>query len=326
LGTTGSALCSIDTNQCRGSLAHQALLYRSEEEFLAGTVPFIREGLERGDPIRIVTTDRNAGWLRLALGTDAQQVAFHDSSQWYRHPVRALAATCGAVQAANVDSHQLRMIGEPVWTGRSTPETREWARHESLVNVALAAANAALVCAYDTRVADPEVMANVARTHPALVTDGGSRPSPSYTDPAVFNAECNSCPLPEMPPPTLWLRFRQLDQLATLRAFVTSHAALAGAAAPSVDRFVQAVDEVATNAIEHGGGSCVLQIWIRPHTMSCQVSDAGTGLPDPLAGHLPPAPSAPRGRGLWLARQLSDLAELHSDAGGTTVRLHLTLP
>src|SRR6476646_1108000 len=106
----------------------------------------------------------------------------------------------------------------------------------------------------------------------------GSQPSPSYANPAVFNAEFNRSPLPELPPPTLWLRFRQLDQLAALRAFVTSHASQTGAATQHVEQFVQAVDEVATNAIQHGGGSGVLQIWADPHTMMCEVSDTGAGL------------------------------------------------
>ena len=44
-----------------------------------------------------------------------------------------------------------------------------------------------------------------------------------------------------------------------------------------------------------------------------------------LAGYLPPAPHRACGRGLWLARQFSDLAEVHSDSAGTTIRLHLTL-
>jgi hypothetical protein len=79
-------------------LAHQALLNGSEEELLAGTVTFIRDGLECGDPIRVVTTDRNTGWLRAALGGDAGHVAFVQSSQWYRHPVRALAAAHRTVQ------------------------------------------------------------------------------------------------------------------------------------------------------------------------------------------------------------------------------------
>lgn len=318
-------LRSVDPNQRGELLAHQALLYGSEEEFLTGTIPFIRDGLECGDPIRIATTDRNTAWLRAALGADSRHVTFCESRQWYGHPVRALATLHRTVQAAAQAGQRLRMIGEPLWTARTAPECKEWARHESLVNAALAVADAALVCTYDIRVVDPDAVADVDRTHPELVVNGSPRPSPSYTNPAVFNAECNRPPLPELPPPALWLRFHRLDQLATLRDFVTSHAIQAGATAPAVEQFVQAVDEVATNAIEHGGESGVLQIWTDPHTMLCEVSDTGAGLRDPLAGHLPPDGFAGRRHGLWLARQFSDLVELHSDAAGTTVRLHLIL-
>jgi anti-sigma regulatory factor (Ser/Thr protein kinase) len=229
------------------------------------------------------------------------------------------------VQAAMSGGYRLRMIEEPLWTARTGQDGREWFRYESLVNVALASANAIFMCTYDTRVVELDVMANVARTHPQMILDGGLRASPTYTDPGAFNAECNRSPLPELPPPTLWLRFRELDQLATLRAFVTSHASQAGAATGSVLKFVQAVDEVATNAIEHGGGSAVLQVWTSPHTMVCEVSDTGAGLRDPLAGQLPPERFAAGGHGLWLARQFSDLVEVHSDPTGTIVRLHLTL-
>lgn len=319
-------LCSVDTDQCCQSLAHQALLYGSKEEFLAATIPFIREGMERNDSIRVAITERKTAWLQAALGADARQVSFCESSQCYRHPVRALAAVHRSVQAASADGQRLRMIAEPLWTERTARENREWARHESLLNAALAAANAALVCAYDTRIVAADVIAQVARTHPELIVDGTPRPSPGYTDPALFNAECNQAPLPELPPPALWLRFRRLDQLATLRAFVTSHAIQAGAAAHSIRQFVQAADEVATNAIEHGGGAGVLQIWIDTHTMVCEISDSGTGLRNPLAGYLPPSPGRAGGCGLWLARQFSDLLELHSDPAGTTIRLHLALP
>ena len=107
---------------------------------------------------------------------------------------------------------------------------------------------------------------------------------------------------------------------------MTSHAIQTGAATEHVEQFVQAVDEVTTNAIQHGGGSGVLQIWADPQAMTCEVSDTGAGLGDPLAGYLPPGRIAVRGRGLWIARQFSDLIELHSDPAGTTVRLHLTPP
>lgn len=307
-------------------MVHQALLYGSAEEFLAGTVPFIRDGLERGDPIWVVTADRNSNWLRAVLGADAGRVVFGESSQWYRHPVRALAAVHRTVQSAGRVGQRLRMIGEPLWTARTAQQANEWARYESLVNAALAWSNAALVCAYDTCVVSPDVVAEVARTHPELVVNGAARPSPSYLDPAVFNAECDSSPLPELPPPALWFRLDEGDQLITLGDFVTSHATRAGAAVLDITQFVQAVHSVATNAIEHGGGSGVVRVWARPQTILCEVSDTGTGLRDPLVGRLPSGRSTARGRVMWLARQWCDLVEVRSDPAGTTVRLHLTLP
>jgi anti-sigma regulatory factor (Ser/Thr protein kinase) len=216
------------------------------------------------------------------------------------------------------------MIGEPLWMARIEQEGSERARYESLVNVALASANASFVCAYDARVVDSKVVDQVARTHPELVVDGGAQPSTSYTDPAVFNAECDKSPLLEPPPTALRLPFDRLGQLAPLRAFMTSYATWAGAAAQPVSQFVQAVDEVATNAIEHGGGSSVLQVWTSPHALVCEISDTGGGLRDPLAGQLPPERFA-GGHGLWLARQFSDLVEVHSAPTGTIVRLHLAL-
>ena len=319
-----SVVHSADTNEGAVSFAHQALLYGSKDEFLAGTLPLVRDGLQCGDPVRIATTERNIGWLRAELGEQARYVALCDNSEWYANPARALAALHRIVQLEISGGHRLRMIQESLWTARAGQDSREWFREESLVNVALASANATLMCTYDTHGVGLGVLANVARTHPQMVLDGGPRASPTYTDPGVFNAECNRSPLPELPPPTLWLRFRQLDQLATLRAFVTSYATQAGATAGSVSQFVQAVDEVATNAIEHGGGSAVLQVWTGLHTLVCEVSDTGAGLRDPLAGQLPPERFA-GGHGLWLARQFSDLVELHSAPTGTIVRLHLTL-
>lgn len=308
----------------RVSLVHQGLLYGSAEEFLAGTVPFIRAGLRCGDPIWVMSTVRNAGWLRTALGADARRVVFGDCSQWYRHPVRALAALDRAARSRS-GGQRLRMIGEPLWAARHGPERTERARQESLLNVALAWCNASVVCSYDTRVVDSQVLTQVARTHPELVVNGGTQPSHEYTEPAVFTAECDSSPLPEPPSSALLLAFEQLGQLASLRAFMTSYATWAGAPAQSVAQFVQAVDEVATNAIEHGGGSGVVRIWTDPRIMSCEVSDTGSGLSDPLAGHLPLPPGRAGGCGLWLARQFCDLVEMRSNPAGTTVRLHLTL-
>ncbi len=319
-------LRTMDTDQHRESLTHQALLYGSDDEFLGCTVPFIQDGLDRGDHIRVATSDCKTEWLREALGGDARYVTFWDSRQCFQHPVRALAATYRTMRAAGPEGQRLRMIGEPMWTPRTPQESKEWDRYESLLNAALASANATLVCTYDTRVVDPEVVAEVARTHPELVVSGDPQPSPHYADPVLFNAECDKSPLPELPPPTLWLSFGRVEQLVTLRDFVTSHAsALVGMDTQRVEQFALAVNEVATNVIQHGGGDGVLQIWARPRAVLCEVSDTGDGLHDPLAGHLPPDPVGMRGCGLWLARQFCDLVEMRTSPVGTTVRLHLNL-
>jgi anti-sigma regulatory factor (Ser/Thr protein kinase) len=326
VATVDLVLRGLAANRGGGSLTHRALLYGSEEEFLAGIVPFIRDGLECGDPIRITTTDRNSGWLRAALGADAGYVMFGESGRCYQHPVRALAAVHRTVQEASRLGQRPRLIGEPFRSSRTAQQNTEWARYESLVNAALAWSSAAVVCTYDTRVVGPDVVADVTLTHPELVVNGVARPSPGYLDPAVFSTECDRHPLSEAPLQARWLSFGGVDQLATLRLFVTFHATEAGAAASEVEQFVQAVNEVATNAIEHGGGSGELQIWTGSQTMVCEISDTGPGLRDPLAGRLPSGRSTARGRRLWLARRLCDLLELRTGQNGTVVRLHLTLP
>lgn len=322
----GSGLSrTVAANPGGGSLTHQALMYGSEQGFLAGTIPVVSAGLERGDLLRIVTTARNAGWLRAELGAAAARVEFGDSSVSYRHPVRTLASVHRTVQAASREGRRLCLIGEPLWTLRSPQENTEWARYESLVNAALAWASAVLVCTYDIRAIAPDVIADMVRTHPELVTAGGVTPTPNYVDPVEFSAEHDTLPLPELPPPALSLRFDEVDQLVALRALVNTNATKAGAPIPDVERFVQAIDEVATNAIEYGGGAGTVRLWTASQAMLCEISDTGAGLSDPLAGRLPSGRSTARGRGLWLARQLCDLVDVRSGQAGTTVRLRLNL-
>jgi tetratricopeptide (TPR) repeat protein len=59
------------------------------------------------------------------------------------------------------------------------------------------------------------------------------------------------------------------------------------------------------------------------HRRAGEWADAamGGGVEDPLAGLVPPAPSASAGMGLWIARQLSDSFAIGADDAGTTVRI-----
>lgn len=120
-------------------------------------------------------------------------------------------------------------------------------------------------------------------------------------------------------------RWALVDDLRAIRSFVAARAAAAGIAADRADDLVLAAHEVAANAHLHGGGSATLRTWTADGAFLCEVADDGDGMDDPLAGSSPPATAQIGGRGLWLARQLCDVVQIRTGAGGTVVRLHLTL-
>jgi two-component sensor histidine kinase len=86
------------------------------------------------------------------------------------------------------------------------------------------------------------------------------------------------------------------------------------------------VNELASNAIRHGGGAGVLRIWPEPpNWLACEVGSAGR-IGNPLSGRMPVRISDDHGRGLLLVNLLADLVRMHTGPAGTTVRMYLTLP
>src|SRR5829696_9268180 len=107
-------------------------------------------------------------------------------------------------------------------------------------------------------------------------------------------------------PALVALEFRRSD-LGPVRRLVAASAAKAGLLGNRLQGFVLAVNEIATNAVLHGGGRGRLRMWRTGPQLICEISDTGPGLP---GGRLPPdgppAPDATSGRGLWLTRSLCD--------------------
>ena len=94
----------------------------------------------------------------------------------------------------------------------------------------------------------------------------------------------------------------------------------AGLDQQSAAGMVQAVNEIATNSVRHGGGQGEIRTWIDGRSLVCEVSDLGH-ITAPLVGRLRPALTSAEG-GLWLANQLCDLVQIHSSPGGTAVRVY----
>jgi transcriptional regulator with XRE-family HTH domain len=168
-------------------LEHQALLYETDEELLDTVAPFLTEGVERWEPSLVVTTSANIELLRERLGSDAERVEFVESKSWLTAPASALDAYEQFVNAQiEAGAPWVRIVGEPIWKGRSDSEVRLWTRFESLFNLAFAAAPVTLICLYDQRSISPEVAAEARLTHPHTIGEGGIASSPDYSDPGGF--------------------------------------------------------------------------------------------------------------------------------------------
>jgi transcriptional regulator with XRE-family HTH domain len=168
-------------------LSHQVLVYRDDDSFLAAAGPFLAEGAERSEALLAVTTARNIEVLREWLGKGAGQVAFVEAETWYSSPVSAMSAYRAFLADERAQSSPwARIVGEPVWAGRSQEEIRVWNQYEALVNVAFGQMPVTVLCPYDERSVDPEIVSTARLTHPRILEGDVLEDNPSYQDPGEF--------------------------------------------------------------------------------------------------------------------------------------------
>jgi anti-sigma regulatory factor (Ser/Thr protein kinase) len=299
--------------------AHPALLYDDTSEFLAATVSFVRDGLTAGEPVAAAVPTANLALLRDALGADADQVVWRDMTVAGRNPGAIIPTVLLAFANAHA-GQRVRIIGEPIWAGRTGAEYPACAQHEALINAAFAGRPATILCPYDVSMLDPAWVDDAHRTHPVMVTATRRWDSPRYTDPVAVAAEFNH-PLPDPPPGTETITV-DIRTVRAARRFVAEHASRAGLVAERIPDLALAVNELAANAVMHGGGSGSLAAWVEGEHLVCQFSDRGW-LTNPLAGRVPPAVRAGGGRGLLLVNRLCDLVRVHTTAAGTTTRIYM---
>ena len=122
------------------------------------------------------------------------------------------------------------------------------------------------------------------------------------------------------------MTFVYTNNLSEVRVLAETQARTAGLAEDRVTDFVIAVSEVAANTVRHAHSAGSMNIWSDAGELICEMHDSGV-IADPVAaGRQPPAADANGGHGLWLVYQICDKVELDSNSGGTTIRLHMSLP
>jgi anti-sigma regulatory factor (Ser/Thr protein kinase) len=296
------------------------MFYAGEDGFVAGTLPFVADGLALGEPVLVAVPEPNGTLLRAALGADAALVRFRDMGRAGRNPGRIIPW----ILLAFVEEHagrSVRIIGEPIWAGRSVLEYPACVQHEALINLALADVPVRILCPYDATRLEPHVCRDAERTHPVLAATG-LEPwrSTAFAAPVAVVADYNQ-PLDEPGGPVETLVF-DIGQLAAVRDFVADFARRAGVAPDRVADLQLAANELASNSVKHADGSGTVRVWQDDGHVVCEVDDTGV-ITDPLAGRVPPGIDSDRGRGLLLVNFLCDLVRIHTGSQGTAVRLYL---
>lgn len=304
-----------------GTFSHQAVLYRGSEQWLEGIRAFLEPGLAAGEPVMIAVPASKHELLRTHLGGQASAVTLLDMTDLGRNPARLIGAYTEALAAH--PGRRAHLVGEPAWPERTGDENAEVILHEALCNLAFKDFPYRALCPYDTEAIDQGVLAGVRETHPQLAEGrGAAQPSPSYTDPLIPSAQWHRPLAP--PPPDATRAGYSLAELRLVRSLVDKHAAAAGLQKARRRDLVMAVNELATNSILHAGGRGELRIWTHENRLVCEIEDHGH-ITDPLAGRIRPAPDSPGDRGLWLVNQLTDLVQVRTQHGLTTIRTHTSL-
>jgi anti-sigma regulatory factor (Ser/Thr protein kinase) len=296
---------------------HAAAIYRHGADGMASVVSFAREGFTRGDAVSIGVSAPLGRLVRRALG-ERPHLAIFDMAGLGHNPGRIIPAMLDF--AAAHPGRRVRYVSQPFWPGRSPAEAVEAVRHEALVNLAFAQADAAILCLYDTGELSPQEVSAAEQTHPTVIRGGRPEASSRYAGQGRFPPACDR---PLASPP---LRARSVSyqrDLRPVREQVARCARLAGLAEDRAADLVLAASEVAANTLRHTNGGGIVSLWSSPAEIVCQVQDSGN-VTDPLAGRWRPA-DRPSGHGLWVVNQLCDLVELRTGPDGTVVRMHVCL-
>ena len=294
-------------------LVHEALVYSSDEAFLARLVPFLRDGVEAGQPTIVVVAPEKVALLRDALGPDADRVSFTDPSTVYRRPAHAIAEYRRRLdeELSGRDGELMRVVGE-VPFGSTAREHAAWTRYESIFNRGLARYPTWVVCGYDARALPEQVVADALRTHPLVSTGAETDASSGYVEDGEFVErpilrEAESAADGD---PLVRLDVSEEHELDGLRQVVAGTARAAGLAPEVVGDVTIAVGELVRDAIRHGKGGASVKIAREGARWHCEVT-AGDCDQTTLDSTV----------GLSIARLVGDRVELGAGASGKAVRL-----
>lgn len=283
-------------------------------------MPFIEDGLAAGQPVAAAVPGPRLQVLRDALGGTAEQVRLIDMAEAGRNPGRIIAEVLCAFADAHPD-RQVRIVGEPIWPGRTVIEYPACVQHEALINPAFGGRNVTIVCPYDADRLDEQILSDARVTHPELWENGRHQRSRHYAPTLVLDRY--NQPLPIAADNAFAYVARIPADLPAVRHFAADTAQRFGSPADLIEDLKSICTELVSNSLIHTAtGESRVRIWRTENGLTCEVADTGT-IDDPLVGRRPADPLQRGGRGLLLVNQLADLVRVHTAPDETTIQVYL---
>jgi anti-sigma regulatory factor (Ser/Thr protein kinase) len=308
-------------------LVHRGVSYDDPAMLAGALLPLLDRTLRAGDAVTLAVDAPTAAAVRGGLAAEVLAgLEFLDPTRPVRSDAFQLAArrATGVAAAARAGRQSLLVTQHQPQLGLTDAF---WLRLEAALGEALHGLPVTLLCAYrlgaGLRAAgETDGPTAFLAAHPELAgVDHLEDPvaNAAYRPPLDVVRGLPTTTVAAAPRGARRWTF-DADDLARLRHELGAALATSGLGPEEGEDLVYAASEVATNAVEHGGGSGVLWTWVADGEVVCLVDDAGV-LGEPFPGVVPPPLDQDRGRGLWLARALCDDVDVSVDGDGTRVRL-----
>jgi anti-sigma regulatory factor (Ser/Thr protein kinase) len=304
------------------------VVYRSLEELSELVAAVLSAAASRGDVVWASVTDLLRATIQKRLPDLTSGIVFGEPTQLYGYSGQTIAVRRADHVCEIVKTGRGATILSDSAALSSHPAAREWGSdHWSVVeascNAALAGLPVTLMCLFHVDDVDGAAEDAVYWNHPEVVVGAAAGPNSRYRRPERVLEATPVPPAPSLGPPDQVLAFADGSVLPAIRASTRRHGEAARLAPSRVDGLVVAVGELVSNSIEHGAGHGTLSWWTTPGRAVAEIHDPG-----PMGAVTPglrrPDALAPRGRGVWLARQFSDVLHLWTTSDGTHARLEIT--
>lgn len=289
---------------------HEVGFYGSDDEFRDLILPFARGGSEAGEPVVFAYDAPKVALLRGWLSGSPLITYLEDGS--YATPAKTLAQWRTVVERYLAQgATRVRIAGDVPHPGNGRSFIG-WDRYEAALDQGLGDLPVWFSCLYDTRIANPEVLAAATKRHRFfLERDGTQRANGSFAPPRGL-ADFLADPVPPRGVPDVQLT----DPPADAVRVVARQLAQGRLTTDQRDDVLLAVTEIVANATTHGVPPVTVEFWTSDDEVVIGIHDHGAGPADPFVGlFLADGPRADRGRGLWLLHQLNLEVEMDATQG-----------